>query len=245
MADKPDIVFRGTKNGLHLILNGTQDFDVLTEKLKDHLNKADKFFEGADVTLDAGDMELSIDQILAIQEILAFPYGLHLKKIVYGKDDSLRANGRSRETADRAGKGLRSAGRIQERRTRDVELTSKVRDGQGAFLHKGTLRSGQRISYDGDVVVVGDVNPGAEIRARGDIVVLGTLRGLAHAGAAGSSDAVVVAFNLEPTQIRIGNVIGRPPEGDAGSRRVPEVARVRDGVIVIEPLDESRWEGDR
>ena len=235
MADKPDIIFRGTKNGLHLILNGTRDFDVLTEKLKSHLEKADKFFEGAEVTLDAGDMELSIDQILAIQEILAFPYGLHLKKIVYGKD----------ENADRTGKALRSGLRVQGRGQGDMDSKAKGRNTQGAFLHKGTLRSGQRISYDGDVVVVGDVNPGAEIRARGDIVVMGTLRGLAHAGAGGSSDAVVAAFKLEPTQIRIGNVIGRPPEDDSGSRRVPEVARVRDGVIVIEPLDESRWEGDR
>ena len=235
MADKPDIIFRGTKNGLHLILNGTRDFDVLTEKLKNHLEKADRFFEGAEVTLDAGDMELSIDQILAIQEILAFPYGLHLKKIVYGKD----------ENADRTGKALRSGLRVQGRGQGDMDSKAKGRNTQGAFLHKGTLRSGQRISYDGDVVVVGDVNPGAEIRARGDIVVMGTLRGLAHAGAGGSSDAVVAAFKLEPTQIRIGNVIGRPPEGDSGSRRVPEVARVRDGVIVIEPLDESRWEGDR
>lgn len=235
MADKPDIIFRGTKNGLHLILNGTRDFDVLTEKLKSHLEKADRFFEGAEVTLDAGDMELSIDQILAIQEILAFPYGLHLKKIVYGKD----------ENADRTGKALRSGLRVQGHGQGDMDPKAKGRNTQGAFLHKGTLRSGQRISYDGDVVVVGDVNPGAEIRARGDIVVMGTLRGLAHAGAAGSSDAVVAAFKLEPTQIRIGNVMGRPPEDDSGSRRVPEVARVRDGVIVIEPLDESRWEGDR
>lgn len=235
MADKPDIIFRGTKNGLHLILNGTRDFDVLTEKLKSHLEKADRFFEGAEVTLDAGDMELSIDQILAIQEILAFPYGLHLKKIVYGKD----------ENADRTGKAMRSGLRVQGRGQGDMDPKAKGRNMQGAFLHKGTLRSGQRISYDGDVVVVGDVNPGAEIRARGDIVVMGTLRGLAHAGAGGSSDAVVAAFKLEPTQIRIGNVIGRPPEDDSGSRRVPEVARVRDGVIVIEPLDESRWEGDR
>lgn len=245
MADKPDIIFRGMKNGLHLILNGTCDFDVLTEKLKSHLEKADRFFEGADVTLDAGDMELSIDQILAIQEILAFPYGLHLKKIAYGKDDPFRAEGRSRENADRTGKALRSGLQVQGRGQRDMDPKAKGRNTQGAFLHKGTLRSGQRISYDGDVVVVGDVNPGAEIRARGDIVVMGTLRGLAHAGAGGSSDAVVAAFKLEPTQIRIGNVIGRPPEDDSGSRRVPEVAKVRDGVIVIEPLDESRWEGDR
>ena len=94
------------------------------------------------------------------------------------------------------------------------------------------------------MVVVVDVNPGAEVTAGGDIIVMGSLRGLAHAENCRSERAVVVAFNLKPTQIRIGSAIGRPPEGDVGSREGPEVARLKDGVIVIEPLDESRWEGD-
>ena len=49
-----------------------------------------------------------------------------------------------------------------------------------------TLRSGQRIECEGDVVVLGDVNDGAEIIAGGSIAVMGTLRGLAHAGGNGT-----------------------------------------------------------
>jgi len=93
-------------------------------------------------------------------------------------------------------------------------------------------------------VVVGDVNPGAEVQASGDIVVVGALRGLAHAGANGDSSVVVVAVRLEPTQLRIGDVIGRPPEGDASSGKEPEVAKLKDGMILVEPLDSIRWEGE-
>ena len=45
-----------------------------------------------------------------------------------------------------------------------------------AKFHKGSLRSGQKIEFEGSVIVVGDVNPGAEIKAGGNIIVLGSSR---------------------------------------------------------------------
>ena len=102
------------------------------------------------------------------------------------------------------------------------------------MLIKRTLRSGQRIRFAGNVVVLGDVNPGAEVVAAGDIVVMGTLRGVAHAGATGGTEAIVAAFRLHPTQLRVGAVIGRAPDGLIPRPEAPEVARVRDGVLVVE-----------
>jgi septum site-determining protein MinC len=102
------------------------------------------------------------------------------------------------------------------------------------LLVRRTLRSGQRVRYNGNVVVLGDVNPGAEIVAAGDIVVMGTLRGVAHAGATGTGDAIVAAFRLQPVQLRVGTVIGRAPDGQPHRAEAPELARVRDGVLVIE-----------
>lgn len=102
------------------------------------------------------------------------------------------------------------------------------------LLVRRTLRSGQRVRFNGNVVVLGDVNPGAEIVASGDIVVMGTLRGVAHAGATGSAEAVVVAFRLQPVQLRVGTVIGRAPDGQVARPDAPEVARLRDGALVIE-----------
>lgn len=107
------------------------------------------------------------------------------------------------------------------------------------LLIRRTLRSGQRVNFSGNVVVLGDVNPGAEVNAGGDIVVMGWLRGMAHAGADGNERAVVSAFRLNPTQLRIAQYIGRPPD-DPGPRdvgEVPERAEVRDGQLVID-----RWQ---
>jgi septum site-determining protein MinC len=103
------------------------------------------------------------------------------------------------------------------------------------LLVRRHLRSGQRVRYQGNVVVLGDVNPGAEITATGDIVVMGILRGLAHAGASGDATRVVAAFRLLATQLRIANHIARAPEGDAPPA-VAEVAMVRDGQVVLDSL---------
>ncbi len=104
------------------------------------------------------------------------------------------------------------------------------------LLLKKTVRSGQKITYKGTIVILGDANPGSEIVAAGDILVMGTLRGMAHAGAQGDTTAVVAAFALKPTQLRIAEVISRPPEDKENLPSFPEIARLKDNAIVIEPL---------
>ena len=72
---------------------------------------------------------------------------------------------------------------------------------------RGSIRSGQRIEYEGSIVVLGDVNGGAEIIAGDNVVVVGVLRGLAHAGAKGTKKAIIAAASIECKQIRIANII--------------------------------------
>lgn len=72
---------------------------------------------------------------------------------------------------------------------------------------KGSLRSGQRIEFEGSIVILGDVNDGAEVVAEDNIVVLGALRGMAHAGAKGNEKAIISANIIESLQIRIASII--------------------------------------
>ncbi|MBQ6992222.1 MAG: septum site-determining protein MinC [Clostridia bacterium] len=74
-------------------------------------------------------------------------------------------------------------------------------------FYKGSVRSGQKIEFEGSLVVLGDVNGGAEVIAGENIVVLGALRGLAHAGAKGNKMAVIATNKLECPQIRIANIV--------------------------------------
>ena len=74
-------------------------------------------------------------------------------------------------------------------------------------FYKGSLRSGQKIEFEGSLVILGDVNSGAEVIAGENIVVLGDLRGLAHAGAKGNKKAIIATHKIDCPQIRIANVI--------------------------------------
>ena len=93
---------------------------------------------------------------------------------------------------------------------------SHKRQWQNALLVKATCRSGEIIRHDGDVVVIGDVNPGAEIIAEGDVAVFGQLRGFVHAGSTGNTRSTIVALNLDSPRIQIGPHAGT--SSDAGRR---------------------------
>lgn len=73
--------------------------------------------------------------------------------------------------------------------------------------YKGSLRCGQRVEFEGSIVILGDLNGGAEAIASDNIVVLGNLRGLAHAGAKGNKKAIIAAQNIDTVQVRIANVV--------------------------------------
>ena len=74
-------------------------------------------------------------------------------------------------------------------------------------FYKGSLRSGQKIEFEGSLIILGDLNAGAEAIAGENIVVLGCLRGLAHAGAKGNKKAIICANKIECPQLRIANIV--------------------------------------
>ena len=116
----------------------------------------------------------------------------------------------------------------------ETPLMPAVKEGYTRF-HEGMVRSGRVLQSEGNIVVLGDINPGAEVAAAGNIVVFGSVRGIVHAGCTGNRDAFIVALNLQPTQIRIADIITRPPDDDGGRKNpVPEKAYIKNETIYIE-----------
>ncbi len=114
-----------------------------------------------------------------------------------------------------------------------------INEGQTKFV-KATLRSGMKIEFKGNIVVIGDVNPGAQIIAYGNVIIMGCLRGLVHAGSNGNKDAFVVAYDLNPMQLRIENLISIAPDEAFQKPNYPEIAFIKDNCIVIEPYLNKR-----
>ncbi|MEH2362474.1 septum site-determining protein MinC [Nostoc sp.] len=103
-----------------------------------------------------------------------------------------------------------------------------------------TVRSGVEIRHPGTVILLGDLNPGGIVIADGDIIIWGRLRGIAHAGAGGNSECLIMALQMEPTQLRIADAVARAPE-KLPMQFSPEVAHITpQGIRIARASDFSR-----
>ena len=120
-----------------------------------------------------------------------------------------------------------------------------VSDTKSTVYINQTLRSGQILESEGNVVIIGDCHPGSEIRAVGDITVWGVLSGIAHAGFKGNNNAKVRALKMNAVQLRIGNCYARRPDSTnipyiiKSSVFTPEEARVVENEIMLFKINQN------
>lgn len=109
-------------------------------------------------------------------------------------------------------------------------------DKDALFLISGILRSGQVLHHNGNLLYLGDVNPGGTITCTGDIYILGSLRGMAHAGVEGNEEAIIAASLMAPTQLRIADIISRPPDEWETRESTMEFAYLSNGAMQIDKI---------
>lgn len=220
------VSFKGTREGLLITLGEGVWHDLLNE-LGTQLSRpsAQAFFSGARVQLDNGNRPLEVMQLEELIALLS-QHGMTLTSVM-GERESQEAFDRVQATLPPPPESL----------TRVNEDSESALPAGTALLIRRTVRSGQVVRHAGTIVVIGDVNPGAEVIAEGDIIVWGKLRGVVHAGASGNEESIIGALLLMPTQLRISGYITRSPD-DKKIGMGPEIARVREQQIVVEP-----WSG--
>ena len=206
MATKNKIDFKGTKEGIVLYLDTHTEYVSLKETLLNKLSASNGFFKGATI-VDIVGKTLEETEIQELNEILMADYDIKVK--------------------------------IKERVCEEVIVEKEaifdgLEEGMTKFV-KQTLRSGTKIDNNGNVVILGEVNPGAVIVASGNIVVMGVLRGVAHAGANGIREAYILANSLRSNHIRIETLIARAPDNTIFRPKYPEIAYILNNSINIEP----------
>ncbi len=204
------ISIKGMRDGIVLIIPPTSEPSDIEQQVQERVASAPGLFEGAKVVLDFSGQMPSPALYDAAAEVLK---GAGVDEITVHKEPRV-----SKKSTPQSSDDLYQS-------PQDV-----------ARLIKGTVRSGQQLSFAGDVVIMGDVNPGAEVIAKGNIVIFGALRGVAHAGARGDHKSFVAAMSLEPTQVRIAGLVARSPDNEKSNvKRGPEVVFIKDDELVIEP----------
>ena len=146
---------------------------------------------------------------------------------------SLRIYSNNRNTI-LAGKSLKiNSNFVNEEEIKNKLLLFNTKERED-FLHEGTVRSRDRISSNGNLCIIGDVNPGAVVSAKKNIYVWGKLLGIAFAGKDGDKNASIASLYLKPVQLRIADVIAIGPE-EKPKNHYPEIAFIDEQTISINP----------
>ncbi len=215
------VSFKATVNGLILILREEDDFDTIYRNVEMKVASSGRFFKGANIGVKYRGRKLSAEEEGKLSALLAASTGAEIKSF---EEDS--------EPPEKT--TVRESVQNREKPKMRLMYFKGLEEGMTKF-YKGTVRSGNLVSFEGNLVVMGDVNPGGEIVATGNVIVMGSLRGIVHAGADGNKEAVVAALCLQPTQLRIADVITRSPDTGGGKAAInPEMAFVKDDMVYIE-----------
>ncbi len=170
------------------------------------------FFQGARLALDVGSQVLKVNDLVELRDRLS------------ERTVTLWAVISESPTTEHTSQLLGLATRISKPRPEEQKHV-EIAENSALFITK-TLRSGKRIEFPGNVVVLGDVNAGAEIVADGHVVVWGRVRGMIHAGAKGDRSAVICALDLSATQLRIADEVSAMLKPQKNPQ--PEIASINE-----------------
>lgn len=176
------VILKGKKDRLSIHLNDEVDFLAIRDSLVEKIREARNFIGKGQMAIEFTNRKLSELEENVLIDLIKVNSDLNITYVFSENSD-------------------------EPERIKFVK--SLTEEGLTKF-HRGTLRSGSKLEYDGNIVVIGDVNPGAIIRAKGTVIVLGFLNGTVYAGQDGDREAFVGATHMNPVQLIIGHTVAEP-----------------------------------
>ncbi len=231
------VLLKGSHFGLTIVLDPDMEFQALKQAVGDKFRQAKDFFNSEkQIAVKMEGRELSTPQMEEIVDVISENSSLSIAYII---EDDKFVDVSFQEAANR----------FIQLKQKEKEENLNVCSGQ---FYKGTLRSGQSLESDASVVVIGDVNPGATVTAKGNVVILGCAKGYIYAGTDGDDRAFIAALDMQPMQVRIGNLIARCSDEEKEKKKKKfrkakheeqsmeaQIAFVEDGNIYIEPISKA------
>ena len=212
------VVIKGNKYGIVVQMDKNIPFVQLKTDLAEKFKSASKFFDKANMAVSFEGRKLSSEEEREVLGIIAENSQLNIVCVI--DNDEMKE-------------------KIFKKAVEDKLEELSAHTGQ---FYKGTLRSGQLLESESSIIILGDINPGGKVIAKGNVIILGSLKGTVYAGANGNEDAFVVALEMAPIQIRIGDTIARCNETGTKIKPIspdPMIAFVEDENIYIKRLDKD------
>lgn len=209
------VVIKGNKAGMTVFLEPDIPFLEILDAVGKKFRETARFWGSAQMTLTLEGRELTAEE--EFQIVTAITENSSIEILCLIDTDAKRV-----ERCEQA---------LNEKL---MELSSRT----GQF-YKGNLRDGDVLESEASIVVIGDVEKGARVSAKGNIIVLGALKGSAFAGVTGNLNAVVVAFEMAPSQIKISDLSLQRVERSRSWGRGPMMVLVENGRICTESIKKS------
>ncbi len=210
------VVIKGTKSGIILVLSEDTEYEALKKDVAAKFKESAAFLGEAQKAVAFQGKKLSDEQKIELVDTIHQNCSLSIVCIME-EDEELEHSFRS-----------------------SIDMSLAMRECNTGQFFKGNLRSGQVLDVETSIIVIGDVKAGAKVISKGNVIILGSLKGNVYAGSSGNQNAFVVALEMEPMQIRIGDTIARAPDRPKKKQaKETKIAFWEDGNIYIEPLDKD------
>ncbi len=209
---------RMTKRGVVLFIEGYKDLAQLFADITNKFSQLEGFFAPGDkISVMMKDREKYSKDIT---EIVSFVEGKGFKvsEILVGELNK------------------KSPNKMSVKHKMDVIESENVKRLNPTKVVKKTVRSGQAVIHDGDIILIGNLNSGGEIVSAGNVIVLGEVKGVVRAGVKGENSSIIYAIHMNPELVQIANKIAHLPDGMENT-----IAHIRNGKIVFEPYDELKF----
>lgn len=205
------------QNGITLRLNSEVSFEDILSELALKFTQGKNFFGKASVALSIEGREVTEVEELQIIDTIKKNSNVNIICII----------GRNEETDRTFIKALH-------------QVEKKLSGGDEGQFYKGTLKNNDVLETENSIIIMGDVNPGCAVISAKNIIVLGGLYGEAYAGGNAQGRAYVVALEMEPERLHIGDFKYKSKDKQSkwGIRPKvqPKIAYVKNEKIVMEPL---------
>ena len=214
---KDAVLIKSFPNGITLLMRENASMEEILQELTVKFTEARNFFGSSTMALSMEGRKMTEAEEILILDTIRVNSNVRIACIV-GHDDDTNKNF------------------IKALQHMDKKLSGT----EGGQFYKGTLKNREVIETENSIVVLGDVYPGSAVFSAGNIIILGGLYGEAYAGGDGREDAYIVALEMEPERLKIGDfkykTNAKQSKWGIRPKVQPKIAHLKNGKIVLDPL---------
>ena len=214
---KDAVLIKSFPNGITLLMREDVSMEEILQELTVKFTEARNFFGSSTMALSMEGRKVTEAEEILILDTIRVNSNVRIACIVGHGDDTNKNFIKALQHMDK-----------------------KLSGTEGGQFYKGTLKNREVIETENSIVVLGDVYPGSAVFSAGNIIILGGLYGEAYAGGDGREDAYIVALEMEPERLKIGDfkykTNAKQLKWGIHPKVQPKIAHLKGGKIVFDPL---------